>query len=210
MGPYAGFGWRLVGGHLALDLLNTVSWQHSPDRITDRLIDTARLADWLAVAAPAHRERSTVTPLDLRGPGGSRALAAVRALRLAGSAALAAHVAAEPAEVWAVQAIRDSYHRALVAAAVEPGLPLRPRVVVDSADQIEHLLGLALGELCRRDDLDRLRRCADRDCGWFYLDASRNRSRRWCDPEDCGNRNRVRAFAARAQARSLSSTGRLR
>lgn len=37
-------------------------------------------------------------------------------------------------------------------------------------------------------DGDRLRECAGVGCGWVFLDFSRNRSRRWCDMEDCGNR----------------------
>lgn len=30
------------------------------------------------------------------------------------------------------------------------------------------------------------------ECRWLYLDTTRNRSRRWCDPADCGNRTRQR------------------
>lgn len=37
-------------------------------------------------------------------------------------------------------------------------------------------------------DCDRLRECAGVGCGWVFLDFSRNRSRRWCDMKDCGNR----------------------
>lgn len=37
-------------------------------------------------------------------------------------------------------------------------------------------------------ECDRLRECAGVGCGWVFLDFSRNRSRRWCDMEDCGNR----------------------
>jgi predicted RNA-binding Zn ribbon-like protein len=36
--------------------------------------------------------------------------------------------------------------------------------------------------------LERVRHCAGADCGWLFLDTSRNRSRRWCDMKDCGNR----------------------
>ena len=35
----------------------------------------------------------------------------------------------------------------------------------------------------------RVGECADdRGCGYLFLDTSRNRSRRWCSMEDCGNR----------------------
>lgn len=47
-------------------------------------------------------------------------------------------------------------------------------------------------ELLTSDQLRRVSRCADDKCGWLFLDTSRNRSRRWCDMKDCGNRAKVR------------------
>ncbi len=38
----------------------------------------------------------------------------------------------------------------------------------------------------------RLRACADPRCGRFFLDTSKNRSRRWCSMARCGNRAKVR------------------
>lgn len=45
----------------------------------------------------------------------------------------------------------------------------------------------------------RLKICPADDCRWAFYDASRNRSRRWCSMEVCGNRNKVRAFRDRAR-----------
>ena len=39
--------------------------------------------------------------------------------------------------------------------------------------------------------------CADDTCGWLFLDTTRNRTRRWCTMQDCGNRNKVRRFRSR-------------
>jgi len=47
-------------------------------------------------------------------------------------------------------------------------------------------------DLLTSDSMDRVRRCADEQCGWLFLDMSRNRSRRWCDMKDCGNRAKAR------------------
>jgi predicted RNA-binding Zn ribbon-like protein len=47
----------------------------------------------------------------------------------------------------------------------------------------------------------RVRQCADDECGWFFLDTSRNRTRRWCSMKVCGNRNKVRRFYERTAAR---------
>lgn len=34
-------------------------------------------------------------------------------------------------------------------------------------------------------------------CGWLFVDASRNGTRRWCDMRTCGNRSKVRAHLGR-------------
>jgi predicted RNA-binding Zn ribbon-like protein len=48
--------------------------------------------------------------------------------------------------------------------------------------------------------------CADHDCGWVFLDRSRNRTRRWCSSGERGNRNRVRIYNARhAPAQAVAS-----
>ena len=42
--------------------------------------------------------------------------------------------------------------------------------------------------------------CAGDDCGWFFLDTSRNQSRRWCQMETCGNKAKARAHYHRHRA----------
>jgi predicted RNA-binding Zn ribbon-like protein len=38
----------------------------------------------------------------------------------------------------------------------------------------------------------RIRICANPDCGWLFIDASKNGTRRWCDMSSCGNRAKAR------------------
>ncbi len=42
-----------------------------------------------------------------------------------------------------------------------------------------------------------LRECADDTCAWLFIDRTKNHSRRWCDVNTCGSRNRVRQFRQR-------------
>ena len=49
---------------------------------------------------------------------------------------------------------------------------------------------------------ERLKICPDDDCAWAFYDESRNRSRRWCSMNVCGNRRKVRAYRDREAARS--------
>jgi predicted RNA-binding Zn ribbon-like protein len=201
-GPLTGFGWQLIGGDLAVDLVNTVAYRTDPSRTVDRLADLRHLADWLAVAAPRHGWPVNLSSRSLAGSSRRDALDEVRRLREAVAAVLNAQVDGEQPPGEAMELIRRSYEDALTRAVVPPRLPLRYEVEVQSTDEAPTLLALAAGRLCTRHDLERLQRCAASDCGWYFLDTSRNRSRRWCDPGDCGNRTRVRAFAARQRAGS--------
>lgn len=51
--------------------------------------------------------------------------------------------------------------------------------------------------LLTSDDRFRLKMCAE--CGRLFYDESRNRSRRWCDMQGCGNRAKARRFRDRTQ-----------
>jgi predicted RNA-binding Zn ribbon-like protein len=58
-------------------------------------------------------------------------------------------------------------------------------------------------EVLTSEKRTRLGQCADdRGCGWLFLDTSKNRSRRWCDMEDCGNRAKARRHYLRERGRS--------
>jgi predicted RNA-binding Zn ribbon-like protein len=54
--------------------------------------------------------------------------------------------------------------------------------------------------LLTSEELDRVGQCDDDRCGWLFLDTSRNRSRRWCSMEDCGNRAKARRYYERKRA----------
>ena len=49
-------------------------------------------------------------------------------------------------------------------------------------------------DLLISEEFSRIKKCADPTCGWLFLDISRNRSRRWCDMRDCGNRAKASRF----------------
>lgn len=59
----------------------------------------------------------------------------------------------------------------------------------------EAAMGLAI--VIRDQGLDRLRLCSAVGCSRVFVDTSRNRSRRYCDPSTCGNRTNVAAYRAR-------------
>jgi len=52
-------------------------------------------------------------------------------------------------------------------------------------------------ELLTSEDLKRVRQCDVSTCRWFFVDRSKNHSRRWCDMKICGNRVKARKFYGR-------------
>jgi predicted RNA-binding Zn ribbon-like protein len=73
-----------------------------------------------------------------------------------------------------------------------PDAPLADRVMVEIA--------MAWVDVLRQDERGRMKRCAADDCEAVLVDFSRNRSKRFCDVGNCGNRMNVRAFRARNAA----------
>jgi predicted RNA-binding Zn ribbon-like protein len=57
-------------------------------------------------------------------------------------------------------------------------------------------------DLLVSDDIKNIKACADPACGWLFLDSSRNKRRRWCDMQDCGNRAKASRFYKKKQGRS--------
>lgn len=57
-------------------------------------------------------------------------------------------------------------------------------------------------DLLTSNKLTRIRKCAAKGCAWLFLDMSRNRSRRWCDMKDCGNRIKARRHYERKRGSS--------
>jgi predicted RNA-binding Zn ribbon-like protein len=74
----------------------------------------------------------------------------------------------------------------------DPDAPLVDRMGTEAA--------MAVVDLLRAGELGRLRHCAADDCDAVLVDLSRNRSRRYCDTGNCGNRQHVAAYRARQAA----------
>lgn len=50
----------------------------------------------------------------------------------------------------------------------------------------------AAAALLTEGELARVKECSNDECNWLFVDMSKNRSRRWCDMKDCGNRAKAR------------------
>jgi predicted RNA-binding Zn ribbon-like protein len=69
----------------------------------------------------------------------------------------------------------------------------------DDLALVLHPVTSAATELLVSEDLRKLKRCGR--CPWFFLDVSKNHSRRWCDMNDCGRAQKIERYVARRAAR---------
>ncbi|MET0932507.1 MAG: CGNR zinc finger domain-containing protein [Mycetocola sp.] len=86
--------------------------------------------------------------------------------------------------------------------ATPPTAPVAQRAQVEAA--------MAVVDLVRSKELSRLHECAADDCDAVVVDLSRNRSRRYCDVGNCGNRANVAAYRQRLRAEHSAQSEALR
>lgn len=195
---------KLLGGQLCLDFVNTVDWRGAA-RPQDRLVTYGDLLSWgrqagaLTVEEAAQLARRAVQDPTSASEVLERAIVLREAVYRLLSAALEGMPAArEDLRVlnselalafgrlrlrWSTE--RGGYH--LIWSGDPDSLDRPLWAVAESAASL----------LLTPSDLARLRRCADESCGWLFLDMSRNRSRRWCAMRDCGNRAKARSYYRR-------------
>ena len=152
---------RLVGGRLAIDFLNTADWCADGTVSREWMESLADLEVWLrAVGLPkASRPRS------IRGVHAFR-----NELR---------------------QIFRGQTHASSELQTHLRRLRIDPESVMVGLRR-ESALGLialsALSILSDPKEMGRIKTCPGKDCGWMFLDETKNARRKWCAMDLCGNR----------------------
>jgi predicted RNA-binding Zn ribbon-like protein len=180
----------LVGGHAALDLVNTVTARDAVP--IDRLDGFPRLLEWAALtgtfdpsALRVLKRRSTSEPR-----AAVRALDRTRALREALLEVLTVLVAGEAPTGRVLGGLEAHWKDALAHARLDASdgrVALRLTVEKSGLDYLTHELALRAVALLETLPIERTRICPGPRCGWVFLDQSKAGRRRWCDMATCGN-----------------------
>jgi predicted RNA-binding Zn ribbon-like protein len=216
----------LVGGHPAIDLVNTLERGAPLDGEPpyDFLSDASALLRWTVRAGLiSDAEANRVGRAWRDDPAAAHAgLAAVRDIReglhLAMLAAIPPAHGGTPSNpgsptegepIAAGAALVGLHERWSAAAAratlmLDKGDPPRVRLVYGTvpAMLVPDRIAEATLDVLLTADLTRVRRCpvAEGGCGWLFLDQSRNGSRRWCRMADCGTTAKARRLTERRRA----------
>jgi predicted RNA-binding Zn ribbon-like protein len=61
-------------------------------------------------------------------------------------------------------------------------------------------IALSAAELLTGPNVNHLRKCANPQCSWMFVDSSKNKTRRWCEMGVCGNQSKARGHYSRRRA----------
>jgi predicted RNA-binding Zn ribbon-like protein len=194
----------LSGGHLALDFANSMGGSRA--RPNENLFRYEDLIEWAGQAGAIDDGDRRRLARAAEGRSASAAKVFRRALDLR-EAIFRAFDARAAGRAVPADAIATIDHEDRIAAAHRA---LRPRdggagfEWDDDPAALDRPLwpiALAASDLLVARDVPVIKECASATCDWLFIDRSRNRSRRWCDMRDCGNREKVRRFYSRERAK---------
>jgi predicted RNA-binding Zn ribbon-like protein len=192
----------LVGGRLCLDFANTTSMRET-GRPRERLHRYDDLVRWSvragvlndaeaagltagAAADPAEAERVLARAIELRESIFALAEAAVRG---------------DPPPREPLDRLNGVLAEGMARRRLLPGDGGLRWAWADDAslDRLLWPIAQSAGEVLSSSEVDRVRQCGDDSCDWFFFDASRNGTRRWCVMSDCGNRAKARRHYHRSK-----------
>lgn len=190
----------IVGGNLALDLVNTVSGRNNNPE--EWIPDTASFLIWARTCGVLNnRERNEAARHARLFPAAAeRVLASVKELRFALWSLIDALEHRKSAGRGSLKVI-DEWRRRL--ALSEQMIVRRKQIDFAINGDISSLefpgLRVTAAALSFLKNLPaaRIKTCPARDCGWKFVDKSKNRSRRWCDMAVCGNVAKIRQYRAK-------------
>jgi predicted RNA-binding Zn ribbon-like protein len=192
------FQFDLTGGQPALDLANTISRRDHPEACAEHLANYADLVSFAIQDKILSKKQGN----ELRSFAEKNRSAASRSFRraiilreaiyvvfaAAGRGMKAPKRELQIVNDYALEGLRQRY-----LAASNGGFrwewETKGRNLLD---RIIWPVAQAAADLLTSDQLKLVRWCEAPDCQWLFLDHSRNRSRRWCDMQSCGNRAKAR------------------
>ncbi|MDK4732798.1 CGNR zinc finger domain-containing protein [Rhizobium sp. CNPSo 3490] len=164
------FSWtphRFAGGALALDVANSVVLRDDPKRRVDRFASREQMRNFPRAAAEFCAERALFGEIAPVAPHDEVDFIALR----------------EAIDRYFRKRILDGGDDQLLAELLEAlAKILRQASPASLAAATAH----SVLRLIAMPDPERMKICGN--CGWLFIDRSKNKSRAWCDMAICGNR----------------------
>jgi predicted RNA-binding Zn ribbon-like protein len=197
-------GFEFIAGDISLDFINTSA---GPGPLPDALSSYRDLADWSAqagaISASQHASLVRLAGEKPRAAGAAfRNAIHLRECLCRLVLALMERRAPAPGDLHAFNGFLSEALSSMELQPATEGYRLERR---DGQGQLDSLLwpiASAASQLLTSDQTQSIRRCDAETCRWFFIDRSKNHSRRWCDMKVCGNRAKARQFYRQQKSQS--------
>ncbi|MEA2574373.1 MAG: hypothetical protein QOH93_1671 [Chloroflexia bacterium] len=216
-----GYTFSHSAGDLALDFINTVStagmyqdmrYEANPKYTGDHIGNYIDFVEWgrqLQLITDAEAERLVVRAGE-HPREAEEAVAAVRKFRHALYRVFTGYSLGLPVSEEALEALNAELPVALAHMRLRNGANGFQWGWDQESDDLTKMLWPVarsavdlLTEEGRR--LERVHQCAANDCGWLFIDMSKNHSRRWCDMSNCGNQAKARRHYHRKKGQKIEA-----
>jgi len=192
-----GLPFKYIGGNPALDLVNTTDWtSRGPEN--ERLTDFPQVTRW-AEGAGVLSSKAAATLRSRAGTKPREAEAAYQAvlrtrevLQRVFTAMADGKRPGEELEEFNRLLGRALEHLRVVPGKGQHALRLSWDEQETRLDAMLWPVVWAAAQLLTSDETSQIRVCGGEDCGWMYVNRSRNGLRRWCQMETCGTREKSR------------------
>ena len=188
-----------IGSQRALDFVNTEV--AAEGGLRDLLADLADLVSWLEQAGAIDRTTARTALEKWEGRRAGRALLEeARTLRAALRRLADAATTGRRVPRSTLDAINGVLRRGAGVTEVvvgDDGFVARRGLRLDRPVDLLVPIAEAAADLLCQADLRRIRRCAHPACVLYFLDQTKNGTRRWCDMRTCGNRANAAAYYRR-------------
>ena len=193
-----------TGGHISLDFVDTVNGRIR-DVNEELLTDYGRLLQWsgesgtlpkkiveqlgrLAKQAPEKAESVLRNAIHLREAMYEIFLTVAQGRRISDEA---------------IGILNKAIHQAAGHAEITRGSRGFTKQWIEPEKNLDAMLwpvAQGAGELLTSEDAQYIRECGAEDCGWVFLDKTKNHRRRWCEMKTCGNRAKAKRYYERQRA----------
>jgi len=190
-----------VGGSLCLDFVNTVNWRgrETPEELLNGYEDLLIWAHYMKVL----NEKDFKSLLHTASQSPIQAMNIYnRAIALRESiyhifSAISHEEVPRKGDLDVLNEELSIAYNHLKLRYSEHGYNLKFRSDRAELDQMLWFVAKSASDLLISDKLNKVKKCISEECGWLFLDMSRNQSQRWCDMKTCGNRMKARRFYER-------------
>ncbi len=185
----------LIAGAVALDFCNTTTGRGTA-AFVEHLFDFEDLMRWSVHAGLLAAPDAAALQA---GPETEAAFRRGMALRVLLNGVFDSAARRRPVAPAALAELTACHHAAWSEAVLVPAGDGFAWRLPDPGSRPDGVLAPILGSaiaVLTGDQLGRLKACPGQDCGWVFLDESKNGSRVWCEMEVCGTRAKLRRRAA--------------